>query len=404
MKKKNPGTYYAMTESLWNTYGRLGLLVTEQHSVERAKTSGGHTGIGKIAKKSTLNNPPRIARSNPTSTSRPQLDLPTPKKSQSVSTRAGQSVSTRARQGIESILHRGTPQGASQRDPTAPSTTQSSTRPVVAIPGRHRPYGLKHKALSYQPHTSKQRPPFTQATGHKLTSPQGERGTGGFVNTPREGGPARGIGLRRATRLHRATGRSRIGGPAEEPQRKAADLVGAPRATGREGGGTPFSSGARLAQPGPRGAVRAGDQSRSSMPRLAGREGRARGTHVGLGLVRRPTGRQLRKLHPSRNPKAKTLFGTANPTPLPGHEDRGGAKKTNPKLRSLKRNDEALWGTYIDLALLLERKKKQGGEDWIQKAVNPEHEGYCTPMTKSTCTPRRKAFAETMKAHKGFQK
>ncbi len=39
---------------------------------------------------------------------------------------------------------------------------------------------------------------------------------------------------------------------------------------------------------------------------------------------------------------------------------------------------------------------------WIQKAVNPKHKGYCTPMTKSTCTPKRKAFAETMKKHHGF--
>lgn len=45
---------------------------------------------------------------------------------------------------------------------------------------------------------------------------------------------------------------------------------------------------------------------------------------------------------------------------------------------------------------------KKGG--WIQKAVNPEHKGYCTPMTKSTCTPRRKAFAMTMKKHHGFHK
>lgn len=39
---------------------------------------------------------------------------------------------------------------------------------------------------------------------------------------------------------------------------------------------------------------------------------------------------------------------------------------------------------------------KKGG--WIQKAVNPEHEGYCTPMTKPTCTPRRKALAKRFKA------
>lgn len=34
---------------------------------------------------------------------------------------------------------------------------------------------------------------------------------------------------------------------------------------------------------------------------------------------------------------------------------------------------------------------------WIQKAVNPAHKGYCTPMTKSTCTPKRKALARTFK-------
>lgn len=35
--------------------------------------------------------------------------------------------------------------------------------------------------------------------------------------------------------------------------------------------------------------------------------------------------------------------------------------------------------------------------NWIAKAVNPKHEGYCTPMTKSTCTPRRKALARRFK-------
>lgn len=34
---------------------------------------------------------------------------------------------------------------------------------------------------------------------------------------------------------------------------------------------------------------------------------------------------------------------------------------------------------------------------WIQKAVNPKHAGYCTPMTKKTCTPRRKALARRFK-------
>ena len=44
---------------------------------------------------------------------------------------------------------------------------------------------------------------------------------------------------------------------------------------------------------------------------------------------------------------------------------------------------------------------KKGGtvkkSKWIQKAINPAHKGYCTPMTKPTCTPRRKALAMTLK-------
>ena len=36
-------------------------------------------------------------------------------------------------------------------------------------------------------------------------------------------------------------------------------------------------------------------------------------------------------------------------------------------------------------------------KNWIQRAVNPKHEGYCTPMTKATCTPKRKALAKTFK-------
>lgn len=51
------------------------------------------------------------------------------------------------------------------------------------------------------------------------------------------------------------------------------------------------------------------------------------------------------------------------------------------------------------------QKQKSGGKTpkakdgkWIQKAVNPAHKGYCTPMTKPTCTPKRKALAKTFKA------
>jgi hypothetical protein len=47
----------------------------------------------------------------------------------------------------------------------------------------------------------------------------------------------------------------------------------------------------------------------------------------------------------------------------------------------------------------LTMKKKGGAVDkkWIQKAVNPKHKGYCTPMSKPTCTPKRKALARTFK-------
>lgn len=35
--------------------------------------------------------------------------------------------------------------------------------------------------------------------------------------------------------------------------------------------------------------------------------------------------------------------------------------------------------------------------NFLKKAINPAHKGYCTPMTKSTCTPRRKALARRLK-------
>jgi hypothetical protein len=48
---------------------------------------------------------------------------------------------------------------------------------------------------------------------------------------------------------------------------------------------------------------------------------------------------------------------------------------------------------------LLENKKEIITEDekWIQKAVNPEHKGFCSPESKPTCTPARKALAKRFK-------
>ena len=45
----------------------------------------------------------------------------------------------------------------------------------------------------------------------------------------------------------------------------------------------------------------------------------------------------------------------------------------------------------------LGKKGTKTDKKWIQKAVKPSHRGFCTPMTKSTCTPRRKALARTFK-------
>lgn len=47
--------------------------------------------------------------------------------------------------------------------------------------------------------------------------------------------------------------------------------------------------------------------------------------------------------------------------------------------------------------LIPKSKKGSSSKNWIQKAVNPAHKGYCTPMTKSTCTPHRKALAKRFK-------
>jgi hypothetical protein len=47
-------------------------------------------------------------------------------------------------------------------------------------------------------------------------------------------------------------------------------------------------------------------------------------------------------------------------------------------------------------------KEKKGG--WLAGAVNPNHKGYCTPMSKPTCTGHRRAFALMMKKKHGFHK
>ena len=80
---------------------------------------------------------------------------------------------------------------------------------------------------------------------------------------------------------------------------------------------------------------------------------------------------------------------------------RAKGKEHKEKLRKLLRKGEGYVKGWIG-------KKKGGKVDkkWIQKAVNPKHKGYCTPMTKPTCTPARKKLAQLFKrkARTGWKK
>jgi len=66
-----------------------------------------------------------------------------------------------------------------------------------------------------------------------------------------------------------------------------------------------------------------------------------------------------------------------------------GSKVTSNKSKTVSRKE-------VSSTLKSLGKAKDG--KWIQKAVNPAHKGFCTPMTKATCTPKRKALAKTFKA------
>ena len=43
------------------------------------------------------------------------------------------------------------------------------------------------------------------------------------------------------------------------------------------------------------------------------------------------------------------------------------------------------------------RKPKAKKRLSLKRAINPAHKGYCTPLSKSTCTPHRKALARRLK-------
>lgn len=75
-------------------------------------------------------------------------------------------------------------------------------------------------------------------------------------------------------------------------------------------------------------------------------------------------------------------------------------KKLKGKHMTKEEVDDMIWIVEDDLDIILDHAAQAQTlteKKWIQKAVNPKHKGYCTPMTKKTCTPRRKALAMRFK-------
>jgi hypothetical protein len=116
------------------------------------------------------------------------------------------------------------------------------------------------------------------------------------------------------------------------------------------------------------------------------------GGRIGLRHGSPHTGREVRKWisRPGKRPKmGKPSIGPGKTYLNPNWSEE---KKIPSRLDSQRKN--------IRLKAEHASGLKKGGKvdkKWIQKAVNPKHKGYCTPMTKKTCTPARKALARTFK-------
>ena len=116
--------------------------------------------------------------------------------------------------------------------------------------------------------------------------------------------------------------------------------------------------------------------------------------------------------------KGGKVRGSRDTEHNPHKEHRGPPRREKPKASDLWRRTKRTTDPQIQKKLdlinrLAPRRKhlkptvaprpnyKKGGKvedkNWIQKAVNPKHKGFCTPMTKKTCTPRRKALEMTFK-------
>ena len=73
------------------------------------------------------------------------------------------------------------------------------------------------------------------------------------------------------------------------------------------------------------------------------------------------------------------------------------SKETRDFRKEMKRERDALKEEFPDAVEIKQKGGTAKDGKWIQKAINPKHKGYCTPMSKPTCTPKRKALARTLK-------
>ena len=131
--------------------------------------------------------------------------------------------------------------------------------------------------------------------------------------------------------------------------------------------------------------IREGREVRDVKGKVISREGRPHSTYAGRVAERRRGYLRKNKMLPGqKNEKRRIQIKERDPYKKI-REQREFSEAGFKPLRASKQ-----LGGRIGL-------KKGSNKNWIQKAVNPKHKGFCTPMTKKTCTPRRKALAMTFK-------
>jgi len=114
------------------------------------------------------------------------------------------------------------------------------------------------------------------------------------------------------------------------------------------------------------------------------RKGKAIGGAIAKGIGALAKKFKKKKVYP------ETEDLTHQKGPYVGDVGSEGKKAKKFAKRSHKKEEAAEAGTGY-------AKGGKADKKWIQKAVDPKHKGYCTPMTKKTCTPARKALARTFK-------